>query len=78
MYKRQVNNDGYYHNDQLEVLTVRMQNTFDIEARAQLAIEMQQLILDDCAYLFCSHLRMSMVAKSNVSGLWPISVITMK
>ena len=64
-----VNNDGHYHNDQLEVLTVRMQNTFDIEARAQLAIEMQQLILDDCAYLFCSHLRMSMVAKSNVSGL---------
>ena len=57
---------GNYHNDQLEVLAIRMQNTFDIEARAQLAIEMQQLILDDCAYLFCSHLRMSMVAKKKM------------
>ena len=30
---------------------------------------MQQVILDDNAYVFCSHLRMNMITKSTVTGL---------
>ena len=30
---------------------------------------MQQTILDDNAFVFCSHLKMSMISKSSVKGL---------
>lgn len=63
------NNDGHYHSDRLEELAQEMAKTFDADKRAELAIQMQQVILDDNAYVFCSHLRMSMISKANVSGL---------
>ena len=63
------NNDGHYHNDQIEDMAREMSMTFDKDRRAELAVEMQQIILDDHAYVFCSHLRMSMIAKANVTGL---------
>ena len=31
--------------------------------------EMQQTILDDNAFVFCSHLKMSMISKAGVTGL---------
>lgn len=62
-------NNGKYHSDKLEQLAQEMAQTFDKEKRQQLAIEMQQTILDDNAYVFASHLRMSMIAKSKVTGL---------
>lgn len=62
-------NNGNYHNEKLETLAVQLSSTFDITQRAALAVQMQQIILDDNAYVFCSHLRMSMIAKSNVTGL---------
>ena len=46
-----------------------MHETFDTDERSKLAIEAQQTILDDNAYVFCSHLRMSMIMQSNVTGL---------
>ena len=46
-----------------------MAKTFDTERREELAVEMQQVILDDNAYVFCSHLRMSMISKASVTGL---------
>ena len=42
---------------------------FDTDKRSDLAIQMQQTILDDNAYVFCSYLRMSMIMQSNVTGL---------
>ena len=30
---------------------------------------MQQILLDDNAFIFCSFLRMSMISKANVTGL---------
>ena len=36
--------------------------------RAELAIELQQAILDDNAYVFCSFLQMNMISKANVTG----------
>lgn len=62
-------NNGHYHSDKLEQLALKMSKTFDKKMREQLAVAMQQTILDDNAYVFCSHLRMSMIAKSNVTGL---------
>ncbi|HIS27599.1 MAG TPA: ABC transporter substrate-binding protein [Candidatus Pullilachnospira intestinigallinarum] len=62
-------NDGHYHSDRLEELAAQMARTFDTEERSRLAIQMQQTILDDNAYVFCSHLRMSMISRANVTGL---------
>lgn len=63
------NNDGHYHSDELEALAEEMKLTFDKEKREELGIQMQQIVLDDNAFVFCSHLRMSMIAQSNVTGL---------
>lgn len=62
-------NNGKYHSDKLEELEQKMASTFDAEERGKIAIEMQQTILDDHAYVFCSHLRMSMISQKNVTGL---------
>ena len=64
-----VRNAGHYHSDRLEELAREMSQTFDTERRGELAVEMQQTMLDDNAYVFCSHLRMSMVADASVTGL---------
>ena len=64
-----VKNQGGYHSDALEALAAELHTTFDEDARSRLAVEMQQLILDDSAYFFTSHLQMSIVSKSNVTGL---------
>ena len=45
-----------------------MSDTFDTDKRSELAIKMQQIILDDSAFIFASHLKMSFVMKSNISG----------
>ena len=50
-------------------LAKQMENEFDVDKRSELGIQMQQTILDDNAYVFCSHLRMSMIMQSNVTGL---------
>lgn len=36
--------------------------------RGELAIKLQQAILDDNAYVFCSFLQMNMISKSSVTG----------
>lgn len=50
-------------------LPVQLRTTFDPAERAKIAVEMQQQLLDDNSYVFCSFLRMSMIMKANVSGL---------
>ena len=60
------NNDGHYHSDELENLAEEMSRTFDSARRQELAVEMQQVILKDNAFVFASHLRMSMVADASV------------
>lgn len=62
-------NNGHYHSDKLEELAEEIEGEFDAEKRAELGIQMQQTVLDDYAYVFCSHLRMSMIMQSNVTGL---------
>ena len=62
-------NIGGYHNEALEQLAQQMAQTADAKQRSDLAIQMSQLILNDHAYVFCSHLQMSLIAKANVTGL---------
>lgn len=62
-------NRGGYHSDRLEELEEQMGGTFDPEERAALAIEMTQTILDDNAFVFASHLKMSIVSGEGVTGL---------
>ena len=59
-----VKNSGGHHSDKLEKLAVQLRTTFDPAERAKIAVEMQQQLLDDNSYVFCSFLRMSMIMKS--------------
>ena len=62
-------NRGGYHSDVLEALEKQMSVTFDSTERASLGTQMTQTILDDHAFVFASHLKMSMVSGKGVSGL---------
>ena len=60
---------GGHHSDKLEMLAGQLRTTFDPAERAKVAVEMQQQLLDDNSYVFCSFLRMSMIMMANGSGL---------
>ncbi|WP_294496808.1 ABC transporter substrate-binding protein [uncultured Gemmiger sp.] len=62
-------NHGGYHSDALEALAGELAATFDTGRRNRLAVQMQQQILDDDAYIFCAHLEMNLVARAGVTGL---------
>jgi peptide/nickel transport system substrate-binding protein len=62
-------NRGGYHSDALEELEKEMSVTFDTDKRAELATKMTQTILDDHAFIFASHLKMSIVSGEGVTGL---------
>ena len=64
-----VANNGHYHNDALEELAAQLSRTFDDDQRARLSQQMQQILLDDDAFVFCSHLQMSLVCRKGITGL---------
>ena len=51
------------------MLAVQLRGAFDPGERAKIAVKMQQELLDDNSYFFCSFLRMSMIMQANVTGL---------
>ncbi|MDO4648158.1 MAG: ABC transporter substrate-binding protein [Eubacteriales bacterium] len=61
-------NFGNYNNDEVNALIEELATEFDTDKRGELAIQLQQKILDDNAYVFCSFLEMNMISKSNVTG----------
>ena len=61
-------NFGAYENETVTELISQLSTEFDPARRGELAIELQQAILDDHAFVFCSFLEMSMISKSNVTG----------
>lgn len=63
-----VDNAGNYDSPQISALENELHNTFGAAQRSELAIKMSQQILDDCALIYASHLRMSFVMKPNVEG----------
>lgn len=61
-------NSGKYSSAKLDELEAQLSKEFDEDKRAELAVQMQQTILDDNAFVFCSFLKMSMISRSNVTG----------
>ena len=61
-------NKGHFHSDALEELEAQMAGEFDPYKRAELAIQMQQAILDDNGYVFCSFLEMNQISRAGVKG----------
>lgn len=61
-------NFGAYENERVNALIAQLSTEFDTDRRAALAIELQQAILDDDAYVFCSFLEMNMISKAGVSN----------
>lgn len=62
-------NNGGYVNPELEGLAETLSQTFDPAKREALAVKMQQEILEDDAFVFAAHLKMTMVAREGVEGL---------
>ena len=61
-------NFGAYENEHVNELMEQLAVEFDTDKRAELAIELQQAVLDENAYVFCSFLQMNMISKSNVKN----------
>jgi peptide/nickel transport system substrate-binding protein len=61
-------NFGAYENEEVNKMIEELSTEFDPEKRAKLAIDLQQAILDDNAYVFCSFLQMNMISKANVKN----------
>lgn len=61
-------NFGAYQNKKVTDLIDKLSKEFDTKERAKIAIELQQAILDDNGYIFCSFLQMNMISKSYVSN----------
>ena len=59
-------NFGAYESEKVNELLHELSTEFDTAKRAELAIELQQTILDDAGYVFCSFLEMSMISKVSV------------
>ena len=62
-------NYGGYSNAKLDELAEQLHREFDSDARAKLATQMSQTILDDHGYFFASFLQMGIVSQANVKGL---------
>ncbi len=61
-------NYGHFHSDRLEELAARLAEEFDPEKRAALAVEMQQVLLEENGVIFCSFLQMAQISKSSLSA----------
>lgn len=61
-------NFGEYNNEEVNKLIAELSTEFDTAKRGELAVKLQQAILNDNAYAFCSFLQMNMISKSNVTG----------
>ena len=59
-------NFGAYDNPEVTALIEQLSREFDPAKRGELAVTLQQMILDDNAYVFCSFLQMNMISKENV------------
>jgi len=63
-------NKGEILHDELISVTVEkgFNNVMDAFCVEAVAIRMQQQLLDDCAFFYAAHLKMSFVMKKNVKG----------
>lgn len=62
-------NRSHHKIEEVETLFEQLHQEFDQAKRGELAVQMQQAILDESAMFFVSHLNMGIVTKSNVTGM---------
>ncbi len=62
-------NFGGYANPELDALAEELASEFDADRRCELAVQMQQALVDDGAFVFASHLTMGIVSRPGVSGM---------
>lgn len=62
-------NFGRYSNPEVDALLNELASEFDADRRAELAIEIQQIVTRDSAYNYMFHLNMFMVTKAGVVGI---------
>lgn len=63
-----VANYGHYSSTRLDVLAEQLAGTFDAGEREQLGTQMTQEVVDDGAFVFVTHLTMSLVTAPDVVG----------
>ena len=61
-------NFGAYDDPEVTALIEDLSKEFDTAKRGEMAVKLQQMILDDNAYVFCSFLQMNMISKENVKN----------
>jgi len=64
-------NRGKYVNPKVDALGVQLAKEFDKNKRNALAVQMEQQILNDIAFIFVAHLKMPFVMKKIVTGFRP-------
>lgn len=64
-----VANYGHYSSAHVEEIAKELSATFDVDRRAELGVQLQQQVLDDNAFVFVNHLKMSMVSHRDIEGL---------
>lgn len=62
-------NRGAYANEEVDALVAQLSTAFDTEERAELAVQIQQILLDDYAYFFVEHLNMGIVTSNKFTGI---------
>lgn len=61
-------NYGKYSNADVDALVAQLDAEFDPAKRVELALEMQKLIVEDCAWFTLGHLKFQVVSNAKVTG----------
>ena len=71
-------NFGAYDNPEVTALIEQLSREFDPAKRGKMAVTLQQMILDDNAYVFCSFLQMNMISRKTSKTTPPTPAITIR
>ena len=61
-------NYGHYSSEEVDALVAKLDAEFDPAEREQLAMDMQKVIVEDCAWLMLGHLKFQVVSSAKVTG----------
>ena len=61
-------NYGHYSNTEVDKLIEQLDDEFDTDKRNELAVEIQQKVMDDAGYIVIGHSKFTNVMKKNVEN----------
>lgn len=62
-------NYGHYSNPKVDALAEELSTSFEKSEREKLAMQIQELVVEDCGFITIGHLRYTVVASNAVSGV---------